>query len=96
MVHLERLSDMAGEGEPMTRADVVTILIENQVPTNYYSFSGAGGGDIWALELVDATWTISYYTERGGRSRTSTFSSEDEACRAFLARMDKVLLDEQQ
>ena len=69
----------------MTRTDLQMIFDQNGVPTSYYSFRGAGGGDCYALEFLDNCWTLSYYDERGFRLHKGTYPSEDEGCRAMFA-----------
>ena len=75
----------------MTAENVEQVLIQNDVPRRYYSFKGAGGGTVWALERLGSQWTISFYDKRGGRDVESVYATEDEASRAFLIRMNVVL-----
>ena len=70
------------------------VLQDNQVPRRYYSLDGPGGGDCFALEFINSSWFISYYSERGMRREEGIFTSEDEACHAMFDRMRMTVQEE--
>jgi hypothetical protein len=63
------------------------ILEQNHVPSRYYSFEGAGGGDCYALELLSGQWTLSYYDDRGNREKKGVFATEDQGCLALFEQL---------
>jgi hypothetical protein len=75
----------------MTREELQTILDRNNVPTKYYSFDGAGGGDVWALERLDPGWSLSYYDQRGEREENVVLATEEEGCLALFDRLARVI-----
>ena len=70
------------------------IFERNQVPRQYYSFDGPGGGDCFALEFLNGNWRISYYSERGTRREEGVFVSENEACLAMFDRLRRTVQTE--
>ena len=75
----------------MTRIELQAIFEKNQVSTNRYSFRGAGGGDVWALERVGETFELSYYDERGSRRNVTPYNTENDGCLALLAKVSDML-----
>ena len=75
----------------MTRLELQDIFDRNNVPTNRYSFRGAGGGDVWALELVDGKFVLAYYDDRGSREQKTVYEEESKGCLALLAKVSDML-----
>ena len=69
----------------MTSLELELVFKRNNVPNNYYSFAGMGGGDCYVLERTDS-WNV-YYSERGSKYDEEAFDTEDAACRSMF---DKV------
>lgn len=69
----------------MTRSDLEKTYDRRNVPSDYYSFCGAGGGDCYALEVLDGCWTLSYHDQRGTRGEKGIYPDEDAGCRAMFA-----------
>jgi hypothetical protein len=69
----------------MTCGDLKELYLRSNVPSDYYSFCGAGGGDCYALEVLDGCWNLSYYDQRGTREEKGTYPDEDAGCRAMFA-----------
>jgi hypothetical protein len=70
--------------------EIKAIFHKNSVPDHYYVFAGVGSGDCFGIEKTVAGWQI-YYSERGRKSVFGKFDSEDEACRALMAEVDRRL-----
>lgn len=73
--------------------EVKAIFQKNNVPDYYYVFGDLGSGDCFGIEETVAGWQI-YYSERGRKSPFGQFESEDAACRALLAEVDRRLREE--
>ena len=75
----------------MTRIELQAIFDKNEVPTSRYSFRGAGGGDVWALERVGDTFELCYYNDKGTREDVVSYDNENDGCLAFLAKISDML-----
>ncbi len=74
----------------MTTAQLKLLFEKNHVPAHYYSFDSRVGSDTYVLEHRSDDWLL-YYTERGNRFEEQQFVTEDEACRAMLAKVQTML-----
>jgi hypothetical protein len=78
----------------MTCHDLRLFLVRNAVPPHYYRFGGLGSGDCFGIEETIVGWEL-YYSERGKRYVLGRFETEDEACHALLAEVERRMRDEQ-
>jgi len=73
----------------MTRHELRQKLDQNGVHPGAYDLEKAQKDEVYCLEEHPTGWTF-YYRERGIRRDERTFTSEHDACSAFL---DAVLRD---
>ncbi len=73
----------------MTALELALVLKNNNVPTNYYSFAGMGGGDCYVLEHA-GNWIV-YYSERGSKYDEAAFDTEDAACRNMFSKVARMV-----
>jgi hypothetical protein len=66
----------------MTKTELQSLLIKEDVPENYYSLEGGMPDEKLCLERTPSGWAV-YYSERGLRTSLKYFTSEDQACRYF-------------
>ena len=78
----------------MTVSELEAVFIANDVPTNYYSFDGMGGGDNYVLEQQNGAWRT-FYSERGSADDIRTYANEDEACRGMFALVARMMRSSQ-
>lgn len=78
----------------MTTAELRAAFIVHNVPTNYYSFDGMGGGDNYVLQQENGTWKT-FYSERGSADDVRTYANEDEACRGMFALVARMMRSSQ-
>ena len=78
----------------MTAIELERIFVGNDVPTQYYSFDGMGGGDNYVLENANGTWRT-FYSERGSADDIRTYADEDEACRGMFALVARMMRSSQ-
>lgn len=78
----------------MNVKNLESIFEGNHVAKQYYSFDGPSSGDCFALEFMDGSWVISYYSERGARRQEGIFTSEDEACFSMFEFINRTMQEE--
>lgn len=66
----------------MTKNELKTKLINDQIPKEAYSLEGGNPNEAYCLNYINGKWET-YYSERGRKSEKEEFTTEDEACDYF-------------
>jgi len=75
----------------MNKQELKDIFDRNSVPKNViYELEDTNIGDLLGIDETIAGWRL-YYSERGHKNTLEYFETEDEACRALLAEVDRRL-----
>lgn len=78
----------------LTTEELQIVFAANDVPANYYSFGGMGGGDCYVLEQQNGTWKT-FYSERGSAGDIRTYANEDEACQGMFQMVARMVRSSQ-
>lgn len=73
----------------MDSRSLVNFLISNCYPKDSYSVLEVKNESLCLIE-ENRTWII-FYSERGHRSDPKYYSSEDDACHAFINELNNML-----
>jgi len=74
----------------MDKGKLKIMLDDLGVDSNSYSIDGEYSNESLCLENKHGAWSI-YYSERGLRTKEEFFKNEEEACIAFLIRINKMV-----